>query len=204
MNPDIQKAYRHLYKDPVMKTIIRQSGKLEPAPHKDLFSALLLAIVSQQLSVKAADTIWNRFILLFPGKKPDADSLLNMDVELIRAAGLSYQKAGYLKNIAAFSKEKTLEYRRLYRKSDEDLIEYLSSIKGVGRWTAEMILLFNLNRPDIFPLDDIGIQQAMVSLYNIKLKGKPLKEEMLRLSFAWQPYRSLASRHLWRWKDSAP
>lgn len=202
MNWDIEAAYKVLKKDPQLKIIIKETGKLNQTHHKDLFTSLLRAIVSQQLSTKAADTIWGRFTLLFEEKKPTATSILSMETERMRNAGLSYQKAGYLKNIASFSLEKSLDYRKLYRKSDEELITYLSSIKGVGRWTAEMILMFNLNRPDILPLDDLGIQQAMKALYGLKQDGKLLKEKMLQIASEWQPYRSLASRHLWLWKDS--
>lgn len=202
MKWDIEVAYKHLRKDPKLKAIIKQTGKLEPAHQKDLFTSLLGAIVSQQLSTKAAATIWDRFIQLFPEEQPTEMAIIKMDIEQLRAVGLSYQKGGYLKNIANFSLEKTLEYKKLYRKSDDDLIDYLSSIKGVGRWTAEMILMFNLNRPDVLPVDDLGIQQAMTKLYDIPFKGKEMKAEMIRISLAWQPYRSLASRHLWRWKDN--
>lgn len=202
MKWDIDAAYKHLRKDPKLKEIIKQTGKLEAAHQKDLFTSLLSAIVSQQLSTKAAATIWDRFVKLFPDEQPTEMAIIKMDIEQLRAVGLSYQKGGYLKNIANFSLENTLEYKRLYRKSDDDLIVYLSSIKGVGRWTAEMILMFNLNRPDVLPIDDLGIQQAMTKLYEIPYKGKELKAEMIRLSLKWQPYRSLASRHLWRWKDS--
>ena len=120
----------------------------------------------------------------------------------MRGAGLSYQKAGYLKNIALFSKEQTLDYRKLHTKTDEELIEYLTSIKGVGKWTVEMILIFTLNRQDVFPLDDLGIQQAMAKLFNLRKTGKELKKEMLKRSAVWAPYRSLATRHLWNWKDN--
>ncbi len=198
---EIKDAYRVLNKDPQLKTIIKKTGKLEQIIHKDLFTSLLQAIVSQQLSTKAANTIWSRFILTFDDKTPTAQKILATEVEVFRAAGLSYQKAGYLKNIAQFSIEQTLDYKKLYRKSDEALISYLSSIKGVGRWTAEMILIFNLNRPDVLPVDDLGIQQAMASLYGLKSTGKALKAEMAERSLTWQPYRSLASRHLWKWKD---
>lgn len=200
MNQDA--AYRHLRKDPHMKEIIRHTGRLPMTGHKDLFTALLRSIVSQQLSGKAADTIWGRFIDLFPDQKPDAGTLLKTDPEILRRSGLSYQKAGYLQNIARFSIEQTLEYRKLYRKSDEELIIYLSTIKGVGRWTAEMVLIFTLNRPDIFPLDDLGIQQAMMMKFNIRKTGKELKEEMSKIAEKWSPYRSLATRHLWKWKDT--
>ena len=169
MKWDIEVAYKHIRKDPKLKEIIKQTVKLAPSNQKDLFTSLLSAIVSQQLSTKAAATIWNRFIKLFPEEQPTENAILKMDIEQLRAVGLSYQKGGYLKNIASFSLEKTLEYKRLYRKSDDDLIDYLSSIKGVGRWTAEMILMFNLNRPDVLPVDDLGIQQAMTKLYDIPL-----------------------------------
>lgn len=195
-------AYKALKSDPVMKEVIRFTGKLEEVGHKDLFNSLLRSIVGQQLSGKAADTIWSRFIALFPRKKPTADALLAIDIELLRGAGLSYQKAGYLKNIALFSKEQTLDYRKLHMKSDEELIAYLTSIKGVGKWTVEMILIFTLNRPDVFPLDDLGIQQAMAKLFKIKKTGKELKKEMIKRSMVWSPYRSLATRHLWNWKDN--
>ncbi|MBP7167140.1 MAG: DNA-3-methyladenine glycosylase 2 family protein [Bacteroidia bacterium] len=195
-------AYKALKSDPVMKEVIRFTGRLEEVGHKDLFTSLLRSIVGQQLSGKAADTIWSRFIALFPRKKPTADALLAIDIELLRGAGLSYQKAGYLKNIALFSKEQTLDYRKLHTKTDEELIEYLTSIKGVGKWTVEMILIFTLNRQDVFPLDDLGIQQAMVKLFNLRKTGKELKKEMLKRSAVWAPYRSLATRHLWNWKDN--
>jgi|JI10StandDraft_1071094.scaffolds.fasta_scaffold15871_7 DNA-3-methyladenine glycosylase II len=195
-------AYKALKSDPVMKEVIRFTGRLEEVGHKDLFTSLLRSIVGQQLSGKAADTIWSRFIALFPRKKPTADALLAIDIELLRGAGLSYQKAGYLKNIALFSKEQTLDYRKLHTKTDEELIEYLTSIKGVGKWTVEMILIFTLNRQDVFPLDDLGIQQAMAKLFNLRKTGKELKKEMLKRSAVWAPYRSLATRHLWNWKDN--
>lgn len=202
MNWTMTEAYKALKSDPVMKEVIRFTGKMEEVGHKDLFTSLLRSIVGQQLSGKAADTIWGRFIALFPRKKPTADALLQIDIELLRGAGLSYQKAGYLKNIALFSKEQTLDYRKLHMKTDEELITYLTSIKGVGKWTVEMILIFTLNRPDVFPLDDLGIQQAMAKLFKIKKTGKELKKEMLKRSMVWSPYRSLATRHLWNWKDN--
>lgn len=200
MNQDA--AYRHLRKDPHMKEIIRHTGRLPMTGHKDLFTALLRSIIGQQLSGKAATTIWGRFIELFPDQQPTPVLLLETETEALRRVGLSYQKAGYLHNIARFSTEHTLEYRKLYRKSDEALISYLTSIKGVGRWTAEMILIFTLNRPDVFPLDDLGIQQAMMMKFGIRTTGKERKAEMIKIAEKWSPYRSLATRHLWKWKDT--
>src|SRR5690606_35491475 len=120
--------------------------------------SLLQAIVDQQLSVKAAATIWKRFISLFGDGYPHPEVLLALSPQTLRSVGLSGQKTGYLKNIASFSLEKTLDYRKLRAMDDETLINYLTQIKGVGRWTAEMILMFTLTRPDVFPIDDLGIQ----------------------------------------------
>ncbi len=201
MKWSVEDAYRTLKKDTILKNIIKATGKLEPVASKDLYSSLLTSIVSQQLSVKAADTIWSRFILLFPDKIPHAELLLEIQDDKLRAVGLSYQKAGYLKNIASFSKDKMLIYKSLYRKSNDDLIEYLTEIKGVGRWTAEMILMFSLNRADVFPVDDLVIQNALKKHYHLTSKGKELHKEMNEIAVKWQPYRSLACRHLWKFKD---
>lgn len=201
MKEDIDKAYRILRKDPIMKDVIKSTGKINPSAGKNLYVSLMVSIVSQQLSVKAADTIYGRFEKLFPDNYPDANILLRIDDDQLRACGLSYQKAGYLKNIARFSLENTLEYKKLYRKSDDELIDYLTQIKGVGRWTAEMILMFSLNRADVMPLDDGGIQNAMKNLYNLEGKGKQLHQQMIAISESWKPYRSIACRHLWMWKD---
>lgn len=201
MKLDIDKAYRILRKDPVLKEIIKSTGKIEPTAGKNLYVSLMISVVSQQLSIKAAATIYGRFEKLFPDNYPDANILLRIDDDRLRACGLSYQKASYLKNIARFSLENTLEYKKLYRKSDDELIDYLTQIKGVGRWTAEMILMFSLNRADVMPLDDGGIQNVIKQLYKLEGKGKQLHQQMLDISEAWKPYRSIGCRHLWMWKD---
>lgn len=201
MDYELNTAYRHLRKDPVMRDIIAQTGRLSETGSKHLFTALLRSVAGQQLSGKAADTIWARFTLLFPRKQPKPDLLLLMDTEVLRSVGFSYQKAGYLHNIARFAQEEKLAYRQLKYYSDEQLITHLTTIKGVGRWTVEMILIFTLNRPDVFPADDLGIQQAMQLKFDIRKQGKELKKEMTAIAERWSPYRSLATRHLWRWKD---
>ena len=114
---------------------------------------------------------------------------------------MSYAKAGYLKNIAEFSLTQGLTYRKLNRMDDEKLVEYLTAIKGVGQWTAEMILMFTVNRPDILPVADVGIQNAMKHHYGISGAGKIISEAMHKIADPWRPYRSLACRHLWRYKD---
>lgn len=198
---DIDKAYRVLQKDPVMKMIIKKTGKLDPVKNNNVYFSLLQSITSQQLSTKAGDTIFGRFLDLFPGRKPVEEALIKINIEKLRAAGLSYSKAGYLKNIAEFSLTHGLEYKRLNKMEDEELISYLTMIKGVGRWTAEMILMFTVNRPDILPVDDLGIRNEMKSLYDIKAEGKKFVEQMQFLSEPWKPYRTLACRHLWRYRD---
>src|SRR6186713_2548686 len=136
MNWDIQDAYRVLHKDPVLKKVIRKTGKLDPVKNTNLYFALLQSITSQQLSSKAGDTIFGRFLDLFPDRNPLPEKLVLIHTEKLRAAGLSYAKAGYLKNIAEYSMTTGLEYRKLKKMDDEKLMEYLTAIKGVGKWTA--------------------------------------------------------------------
>jgi len=198
---DLSNAYKHLKKDALMKEVLKATPTLTFAPNKNLYHSLIRAIVSQQLSVKAAATIYQRFLNLFPDNDPAAEIVLRLDDEQLRNCGLSYQKAGYLKNIAQFSITNSLEYQKLYRKSDYDLITHLTQIKGVGKWTVEMILMFSLNRPDVFPVDDLGIQNAMKKLYGLEGKGKQLHQQMIKIAEQWRPYRTIASRHLWKWKD---
>lgn len=201
MNWSYDEAYKKLKADPVMDAIIRATGKLEPVQEKDLYLSLLISIVSQQLSVKAADTIWNRVLQLFPERYADARLLLSLSDDLLRSCGLSYAKAGYIKNVARFHLENKLDYRRLRHKPDEELLAHLVTIKGVGKWTAEMILIFNLHRQDVMPYDDIGIQNSIRELYGLSTNKKELKEEIADLDRHWQPFRSLACRHLWKVRD---
>ena len=192
----------HLSKDKALKKVIKQVGIIKTSKNQDLFIALLSAIVSQQLSVKAADTIWGRFEGLFKDGIPTAKAILKLSDDKLRSVGLSYQKAGYIKNIATFSIEQTLDYKLLKKKTDDELVEYLVQIKGVGRWTVEMLLMFNLNREDVFPKDDLGIQNGMKKLYNLTSEKKALLKEMEEIAEAWRPHRTLACRYIWRYKDS--
>lgn len=198
------KQLSHLRKDKTLKKVIEQVGPLKAKKDLDLYLSLMRAIVGQQLSVKAAATIWGRFLQLFKDGYPDPKILLKLKDDKLRSAGLSYQKAGYLKNIAAFSIDKTLDYKKLKTKKDEELIEYLVEIKGVGRWTVEMILMFNLNREDVFPRDDLGIQNGIKNLYRINCETKKdLFREMELIAENWRPYRTLACMYVWRHKDTS-
>ncbi|MBA3682881.1 MAG: DNA-3-methyladenine glycosylase 2 family protein [Bacteroidetes bacterium] len=192
----------HLRKDKALKKVIDNVGVIKTSKNQDLFVSLLSAIVSQQLSVKAADTIWGRFKGLFKDGIPTAKAILKLKDDKMRNVGLSYQKAGYLKNIATFSIEQTLDYKLLKKKTDDELVEYLVQIKGVGRWTVEMLLMFSLNREDVFPKDDLGIQNGMKKLYGLTSEKKALLKEMEEIAEAWRPHRTLACRYIWRYKDA--
>ncbi|MES2837277.1 MAG: DNA-3-methyladenine glycosylase 2 family protein [Bacteroidota bacterium] len=201
--PTFQEIKKHLAKDKTLKKIIAKTDiSWDTKAQTDIYFELLKAITFQQLSTKAAQTIWNRFLELFSQSYPEAKLLLKMSDEKLRTAGISKQKAGYLKNIAAFSINKTLEYKSIKKLSDDELINYLSEIKGVGKWTAEMILMFSLKRTNVLPLDDLGIQQAIKKAYNLTYTNKKdMYAKMLQTAQNWQPYRSIACLYLWRFKD---
>jgi DNA-3-methyladenine glycosylase II len=160
--------------------------------------------MSQQLSTRVADVIRKRFLKLYAGK-PTPQKILDTPYDALRAIGLSGAKAGYIQNVARFTLENGMDHKKLDRMTNEELIEHFSRIKGVGRWTAEMLLMFTLAREDVFSVDDLGIQNAMIRIYKLdKTDKKKLKEDMLRISEKWSPYRTYACLHLWLFKDSRP
>lgn len=195
-------AFSHLQKDPVFSRIIETTPLPDLLPSGNVYFDLLNSIVSQQLSGKVATVIFNRFCALFPDQYPHTNLLISIEHEQLRGVGLSNQKANYLRNVAAYAYEKNLEKIDWSKYSDKEIITELSSIKGVGQWTVEMILIFTLGRPDVFPIDDLGIQQAMIRLFSMQETGNSLKKRMIELSEPWRPFRSLATRYLWRWKDT--
>lgn len=173
--------------------------QIKPEPDIDIYHSLLESIVSQQLSTKVVRVIWGRFTGLFVDGYPDAESLLSKEHELLRGIGLSNSKANYVKNVAEFSLKNDMSFAYLQQKQDEEIIDYLSQIKGVGRWTVQMILMFPMDRPNVFPVDDLGIQNAMKKLYGLELDKKELKLKMNEIASIWDPYRSLASKYLWKY-----
>ena len=193
---------QHLSKDPKMKLVIDTTKVEWPVVGDDIYYNLIRAIVYQQLSGKAAATIHGRFLDLFPEAYPYPESLLEFDLPTLRSAGLSRQKASYIQNVAEFFQRENLLGKDLANMEDEAVIQFLTQIKGVGRWTVEMLLMFTLNRPDILPLDDLGIQQAIQLLHGFEDKGRSLKKRMLEIAEDWRPYRTYASLYLWRWKDA--
>jgi DNA-3-methyladenine glycosylase II len=193
---------RHLARDPAMRRVLQVVKEPYPQRQGDPYTALLEAIMSQQLSGKAAQTIYNRFLDLFPGRHPDPRRLVKMTPAKMRTAGVSRQKAGYIRNVALFAIQRGLDRKHLDAMTDDEAVAFLTQIKGVGRWTVEMLLMFDLGRPDVLPLDDLGIQTAMKDLFNLRGKGRKLHKRMAECAEPWRPYRSYACMLLWRWKST--
>ena len=195
----------HLGKDKKFKKLVETGKPHQLKIRKNICTYLCASIMSQQLSVKVADVIYKRFIALYGGKEPTPQQILDTPFDKLRGIGLSNAKVGYVKNVAQFELDFGMDAKKLGKMSNEEVINYLIVIKGVGRWTVEMLLMFALGREDIFAVDDLGIQNAMIKLYKLDTTDKKkVKEEMLRLSKKWSPYRTYACVHLWRWKDNAP
>lgn len=176
-------------------------GLPDSAGKIDVFNALIRSIVGQQLSIKAAQTIYQRFLALF-SEKPSPHSLMGMEHEMLKGVGLSNQKATYVKNVARFFDQKKLGALQWEELSDTEIIDLLTAIKGVGTWTVQMLLMFTLDRPDVFPVDDLGIQQGMKHFYGLHEEGKALKSKLHDIADRWKPYRSIASKLIWIGKDS--
>lgn len=193
-----------LANDPIMANIIRQGKPLSSSKSEDLYYKLLGSIVSQQLSTKVAAVIFRRFIALFPDDYPHPHLVQEAPDEVLRGAGLSFQKTGYVRNVAAFTAEGYMTHATIDAMESEDLIKHLTQIKGVGRWTVEMLLMFALERPDVFPVDDLGIQNAMKRHYGLEESGKALKLRMQDIAENWRPYRTTASKYLWQSLDNTP
>lgn len=193
-------AIRHLRRrDPVLSRLIKDVGPLEIRKGRDIYGDLIHSILSQQLSMKAASTIIGRFKNQHGGRLPPAAQLAKASLGHLRKAGISRQKAGYLRDLAARHLERPLRGGELARWSDEAVIERLIEVKGVGVWTAKMILIFTMARPDVMPHEDLGIQLAVKQFYG--LRRHPTEGVITRLAESWRPYRSIASRYLWRARD---
>lgn len=195
----------HLGKDKKLKKLIGIHGPLEIGKRNKVYLRLCRSIMSQQLSVKVAEVIYNRFLAVYGNKEPTAQQILGTEITVLRGIGLSNAKAQYIQHVCRFFIDEKITDKRLHAMADEELIAYLTQIKGVGRWTTEMLLMFTLGREDIFAVDDLGIQQAMIHLYGLDPKDKKqLKKDLLRISQKWSPYRTYACMYLWRHKDNAP
>ena len=191
----------HLKKDKKFAPLLAQANHTIKK-RKNTPVRLMASIISQQLSTKVAAIIFGRFIALFEGKEPSCEQVLKCTNDQLRSIGLSQSKVHYIQNVAQFFLEHQITDKQLYNMQPDAIIDLLTQIKGVGKWTVQMLMLFSLAQEDIFALDDLGIQQAMIRLYKIKYDTKKeLHTKMLTISNKWTPYRSYACLHLWQWKD---
>jgi DNA-3-methyladenine glycosylase II len=193
--------------DDVLRGLIDEGGPIDPETDRrgsrpDAYQALARAITGQQLSTKAAASIWGRVTELFGEHTPSPVQLLEVDGQELRDAGLSWSKVGFLKDLAERVEDGRLDLDRLGELSDEDVVAELTEIKGVGRWTAEMFLIFHLGRPDVVSMGDLGIRRAVQLAYG--LDELPGPGEMERISEPWRPHRTLACLYLWRSLHNVP
>lgn len=192
----------HLKKDLKMATVLKVDDHLLKR-RKNTPIRLIASIISQQLSTKVAKIIFTRFLDLYEAKEPSCEQVLATAPETLRAIGLSNSKVAYVQNVAQFFIANKITDKQLYQMDPESVIELLTQIKGVGQWTVEMLLMFSLGHENVFAVDDLGIQQAMIKLYNIKYETKKeLKTKMLAKAQKWAPYKTYACLHLWQWKDT--
>lgn len=187
-------------RDPKLEAIARKTKLTRLHPSRNLYTSLIDAVASQQLSVKAAETIVGRLKEKYGGEMPPPEKLRRAAVPALRKLGFSNAKALYLKEIAAFALKGGLDADKLDGLTDDEAVEYLKQIKGIGKWTAEVVLMFEMGRPDVFPADDLGIQQAMIALYNLRSEKRVLLNRMHEIAESWRPKRSLACRYLWAWR----
>jgi DNA-3-methyladenine glycosylase II len=191
-------------RDPILAPVIRKyrERSLIEGPPADPFSALVRTIVGQQLSTKAAATIHGRLLALMPGGIATAEAMRALGDDQLRQVGMSRQKSAYLRDLAAKSSNGELHLDSLSEMTDEQVIEAITKVKGLGRWSAEMFLMFRLRRPDVLPVDDLGIVNAIYRLY--KLRKKPTAARILKMGEAWRPYRTVACYYLWRSLENTP
>ena len=195
----------HLSKDKKLIKLVENGEAIQLKMRKNICTYLCASIMSQQLSAKVADIIYKRFLALYYGKEPTPQQILDTPFEQLRGIGLSNAKVNYVKNVAQFEIESGMDAKKLGKMNNEEVITYLTQIKGVGRWTTEMLLMFALGREDVFAVDDLGIQNAMIKLYKLDNSDKKkFKERILKISCKWSPYRTYACLHLWQWKDNTP
>ena len=193
---------QYLEKDIVLHQAIQKLDiEVKPEFNIDVYFALLQSIVSQQLSTKVARIIFNRLTDLFVDGYPKAEQLLITEHKVLRSIGLSNNKVNYVKNVAEFSLQNNITFDYLLLKTDDEIIEYLTQIKGVGKWTVQMILMFPMDRPNVFPVDDLGIQNGMKDLYQVNLEKKELKLKLIEIAKKWHPYKTLASKYIWKIED---
>lgn len=192
----------HLNKDRRFRKILLLQDPCVIEKRNAVHLRLCASIISQQLSTKVAAVIYQRFLSLYSKKTPSSKDILQSSIEELRSIGLSNAKAQYVKNVCQFFIDNKITDAKIHAMEDEELIDFLVQIKGIGRWTVEMLLMFTLGREDVFAVDDLGIQQAMTKIYQLDPSDKKtMKAEMIKIAEKWRPYRTYACRYLWDWKD---
>src|SRR6266702_4139556 len=208
-NPDWQKqveaAALHLAKyDPVLRPVIQQYGLCRIVPHSNYYQELVDAIISQQLSVKAAASIEQRFQALFGGHFPSPAEILVKDTMALRAVGLSGGKTGYIHDLAQRIQSGTLRVDQLPAHSNEEVIRELTAVKGIGEWTAHMFLMFSLGRLDVLPVGDLGLKNGIQKLYALPELPSTTEIQALAAQYRWHPYESIASWYVWQSRNNTP
>lgn len=206
MTTDIQQAVEHLTThDPFLATIIA-SAATQPtlAAHTNYYHELASSIISQQLSVKAAATIERRFRGLFDDVFPQPEQILSKDVEELRGVGLSYQKAGYIQDLARHILDGSVRFETLDQLGNAEIITELTKVKGIGEWTVHMFLMFCMGRLDVLPTGDLGIRTGMMRLYSLDSLPKPDEMRLIAGQHSWHPYESIASWYIWQSLDNVP
>jgi DNA-3-methyladenine glycosylase II len=194
---EIQEAMRHLRRqDPVMREVIRKAGPFTMQLHRNRFRALVFSILGQQISGKAAASIRARLVEHLKPEEISPETIGRLTPETLRSLGLSNQKGSYVLDLAQRVSSGEIQLSRMSRMRDEDIIEALVKVKGIGIWTAQMFLIFSLGRPDVFPHDDLGVRMAIRNLYG--LEDLPTKEVSHKIAAPWRPYASVASWYCWR------
>lgn len=185
--------------DTVMAQVIRRTGPIKLKRNRNYYAVLCKAILAQQISVAAADAITTRFCELFSGGSPTPQEVINLSEVKLRGVGLSRQKVSYLKDLSVHFHKKLIRPQRLHYMCNEEVIQQLTAVHGVGRWTAEMFLIFSLNRPDVLPLGDLGLQLALKKIY--RMRKLPTVKRMRTLGRKWNPLETVATWYAWRIQD---
>ena len=185
--------------DTVMAQLIRRTGPIKLKRNRNYYAVLCKAILAQQISVAAADAITTRFCELFSGGSPTPQEVINLSEVKLRGVGLSRQKVSYLKDLSVHFHKKLIRPQRLHYMCNEEVIQQLTAVHGVGRWTAEMFLIFSLNRPDVLPLGDLGLQLALKKIY--RMRKLPTVKRMRTLGRKWNPLETVATWYAWRIQD---
>lgn len=202
---EVEKAAQHLSQnDPVFAPLVAKYGLFKPRPHADYYHELVSSIISQQLSVRAASAIEKKFVALFDGTFPEPKQITETDIEVLRSAGLSRPKIGYIKDLAQHIMGGRLEINKLPSLSNDEIIKELVAVKGIGEWTAHMFLIFALGRLDVLPVGDLGVRTGVKNLYNFENLPSPQQVTAIAEVNKWRPYESVASWYIWRSLENTP